>query len=84
MSTVKRWEADSTAFLKGKTVKRVRYMTVEEVADMGWHAAAPVIEFTDGSWILASADDEGNGAGALFTSNSQLETIPVIASYLRD
>lgn len=84
MTTVERWEKDSTAFLKGKTVKRVRYMTTEEVADMGWNSAAPVIEFTDGSWILASRDDEGNGAGALFTSDAEgVETIPVIANYLR-
>jgi hypothetical protein len=83
MSTVERWEKDSTDFLKGKTVKRVRYMTTEEVADMGWQAAAPVIEFTDGSWILASRDDEGNDAGALFTSDKTLDTIPVIANYLR-
>ena len=83
MTTVERWEKDSTAFLKGKTVKRVRYMTAEEVEDMGWRAAAPVIEFTDGSWILASRDDEGNDAGALFTSDKTLDTIPVIASYLR-
>ena len=81
MTTIERWEKDSTAFLKGKTVKRVRYMTSDEVRGMGWNAAAPVIEFTDGSWIFASRDDEGNEAGALFTSDKDLDTIPVIASY---
>lgn len=78
MTTVERWEKAATASLKGKTVARVRYMTREEVSEMDWYGAAPVIEFTDGSWLLASSDDEGNGAGALFSSDKNLEVIPVI------
>lgn len=83
MTTTERWEKASTDFLAGKTVERVRYMTPEEVENFGFNAAAPVIEFTDGSWILASRDDEGNDAGALFTSSESLDTIPVIRSYSR-
>jgi hypothetical protein len=44
---------------------------------MMWYNRAPVIVFTDGSWIIASTDDEGNDAGALFTSNKQMGVIPV-------
>jgi len=44
---------------------------------MGWYSRAPVIVFTDGSWIIASSDDEGNEAGALFTSAPKMNVIPV-------
>jgi hypothetical protein len=32
--------------------------------------------FEDGSWILASSDDEGNQGGAFFTSSDKMEVIP--------
>lgn len=54
--------------LVGKTIKSVRYMTDDEVENSMWYAAALVIEFTDGSWIMPMADDEGNNAGAIGTS----------------
>lgn len=62
----------------GKTVKRVRYMTDDEMEDCMWYACAFVIEFTDGSWIAPMADDEGNNAGALMTSDKDHGTIYVI------
>lgn len=31
---------------------------------------------TDNTWIMASADDEGNNGGAFFTSEPEMETIP--------
>ena len=52
------------------------FLTDEEVEEMGWFQRAPVILFTDGHWIMASADDEGNDAGALFTSSKKMITIP--------
>ena len=75
-----RWERAATKALKGKTVKAVRYMTTGEVEASGWSAAAPVIEFTDGSFIFPVSDDEGNEGGALFTSEKDIPTIPVIWS----
>jgi hypothetical protein len=39
---------------------------------------APVIEFTDGTIIIASMDDEGNDAGALFTNDSECSVLPRI------
>ncbi len=54
--------------LVGKTIKSVRYMTDAEVKNSMWYAAALIIEFTDGSWIVPMADDEGNNAGAIWTS----------------
>tara|TARA_R110000751_G_C13532456_1_gene454066 strand:+ start:336 stop:587 length:252 start_codon:yes stop_codon:yes gene_type:complete len=78
MSLRDQWEASCKNFLVGKTVKQVRYMTDKELDTLDWHAGALVIEFTDGSWMFPSADDEGNGAGALFTSEDDLEIIPVM------
>ena len=74
---MKDWSGDATKIFKGKVIKRIEYLSDQEVKDMMWYNRAPVIVFTDGSWIMASKDDEGNDAGALFTSNRKMEVIPV-------
>ena len=76
MSKMRDWSGDATEIFKGKTVDFIGYMSDEEADEWGWDRA-PVIMFTDGSWIIASADDEGNNAGALFTSSKQMTVIPV-------
>ena len=65
------WRVLCSEKLIGQTIKWVRYLTDEEMESLGWYEKSLVIEF-------ASADDEGNGAGALFTSWQDLPTIPVI------
>lgn len=75
---VLKWEQDCSKHLKGKTIKTVRYLNDEELEQFGWDRRSLVIFFTDGSYITPSADDEGNDAGALFTSFEGLEVIPVI------
>lgn len=75
--TENRWNKDCQV-LVGKTIKAVSYMTDKEMKQMGWDNKPLVIEFTDGTLIFASQDDEGNGAGALFTNIKKLPTIPVI------
>ena len=57
--------------LIGRTIKSVRPMTVEEMESEGWdywHGSRtpPVIVLDNGDTIYPSADDEGNGPGALF------------------
>ena len=74
---MKDWSGEATKIFKGKVIERIEYLSDEEVKDMMWYNSAPVIIFTDGTWIMASKDDEGNDAGALFTSNKQMEVIPV-------
>ena len=74
----KQWKSRVSKHLVGKTVKLVRYLTEEETEQMGWYHRAIMIEFTDGTQIVPSADDEGNDAGALFTSVEDLPVIPVI------
>ena len=72
------WEKEATKLFKGKVVSHIRYTDAEEGDELGWYDdwSAPIIFFTDGTWILASRDDEGNGSGAFFTSEPKMETIP--------
>ena len=72
---MKNWEKDSTKIFKGKTIKRIKYMTKEDAKKWDWKQA-PIIEFTDGHEIMASADDEGNGCGAFFTTHRDMSIIP--------
>ena len=74
----KLWENKSTAYLVGKTIVAVRYLSTEEQCSMGWQNKSLVIFFNDDSYIFPSADNEGNNAGALFTSFKGLEEIPTI------
>jgi len=75
---LKEWEDLATTEFAGKVVDRITWITKKDVEDLCWFSKAPVILFTDGSYIFASADDEGNDAGALFTSSKKIATIPVI------
>ena len=75
---VKHWNKIANDMLKGQVVKACRYMTEEEISDMDWSGAALIIEFESGLAIYPSADDEGNDAGALFTTNKANDTLPVI------
>jgi len=72
------WNRKVSDFLVGKTIKSVRYMTHEEMEDFMWYKKPVIIKFTDGSYIIPQKDDEGNDGGALFTSDDDLDVIPVI------
>jgi hypothetical protein len=54
--------------LVGKTVSAVRALTDTEIDEMLWFRGeiGIVIEFTDGSFVIATSDEEGNRAGSLF------------------
>ncbi len=53
--------------LCGKTILTVRHLTPKEIIDCGWSWERPerstCIEFTDGTYVLLTADPEGNGSG---------------------
>jgi hypothetical protein len=73
------WGNLASNFLVGKTIRRVRYLDDRESEDIGWDKNGVVIEFTDGHWIIAMSDDEGNEAGSIWTSSqSQINVIPTI------
>lgn len=77
-STVEHWDKIANDMLKGQKVKACRYMDAEEVEALGWSSAAVIIEFESGLAIYPSRDDEGNDAGALFTTDKHNDTLPVI------
>ncbi len=77
-TTEQRWTTDVAKHLQGRTIKAVRYLNADEMKSMGWFRSAVVLELDDGNSIWPSADDEGNDAGALFTTFPDLATIPVI------
>ena len=68
------WRAYAEKYLLGRQIVEVRYMTEQEqqeqrkmgVADRVWPCAALVLVLNDGTKAWMSADDEGNGPGALF------------------
>lgn len=74
----KQWLARVAPALKGRTIANVRYTTDAEMRQMMWGQAAVVLVLDDGTELWPSRDDEGNNAGALFTTIQGLETIPVI------
>ena len=80
-STEQYWTKIGEKYLGGKTVSKIRYVTKEEAENMGWYSRSIVIEFTDGTLILPSRDDEGNDGGALFgqTKDGKDLTFPVIS-----
>ena len=79
-----KWTERASKFLVGKKIAHVRYMKDEELEDMGWYKSNLVIFFDDNSYMFASADDEGNESGVLFTSDEDFNVIPSIVNYGRD
>ena len=63
--------------LAGKTIKRVRHMTEEEVQGMAWYQQPRhnvytdtiVIEFTDNTYAIVCSDQEMNDAGHLIVED---------------
>lgn len=55
--------------LIGRTITAVRMLTKDELDEMDWYGHVPVIVLDDGTEIIASRDDEGNGPGTLFIDN---------------
>lgn len=57
--------------LIGKTVASIRSMSDTELEEMMWYKGeiGVVLEFTDGTYLILSKDEEGNGAGFGFLGN---------------
>lgn len=77
-TTDQRWNRIAQKMLVGKKIKAVSYMTQKEASSMGWCKRPVIIELDDGSHFFPSADDEGNDGGALFTSDKDNPTLPVL------
>ena len=76
--TVNHWTKLGVDALVGRKIIGFRYLDDDEIEELGWYRKAPVLILDNGDAIWASKDDEGNDAGALFTTIKDFETIPVI------
>jgi len=74
----KYWTDIAKEQLLGKKIVDVRYLTAEEAEDLGWNERSVAFQTQDGLWFYPSRDDEGNGGGALFTSDEKQSCLPVI------
>lgn len=58
----------------GRKIIGVRNMTQDELDDLDWYGSVPILVLDNGTEILASQDDEGNGAGRLWIYNPNAQT----------
>ena len=72
------WTKRGVKALVGRKIVGFRYLCANEIDGLGWDYSAPVLVLDDGNVLFPSADDEGNNAGALFTTIEGLETIGVL------
>ena len=72
------WIQRISKLLVGKKIVKVEYMNQADAEEQGWYKRPIQIRLEDGTWLTPSQDDEGNDGGALFTSDENLPTIPVI------
>lgn len=63
----------------GKVVAQIRQLTEVEINAEGWDRGTTAIDFTDGTTLYPSQDDEGNGPGTFFGRNKKGETFYVFA-----
>ena len=62
----------------GKSIVAVRTMTEAEAESWGWDGAGHsclVIDLSDGTALVVSRDEEGNGPGALFGCDVVLQPV---------
>jgi hypothetical protein len=74
----KYWNDEAKKLLLHKRIVNVRYMNKKEMNQMGWYERSILFLTHDGLWFFPSRDDEGNGGGALFTSDEKQGCLPVM------
>ena len=72
------WLTEAKEQLLNRKIVNVRYMTSEEMEQLGWYCRPVVMVLDDGNMIYPSSDDEGNNGGALFTCNEANPVLPVL------
>lgn len=72
------WTKVAADLLVGRTIVKVRYLTDEERDLIGFSSRAVVLQLDNGLLVYPSQDDEGNDAGALFTTDEKHGTLPVL------
>ena len=71
-----KWNKISQEVLLGRTIVEVRYLTDEEMEDIGWYSRPICFILDNGTYCTLSSDDEGNDGGVLFyNENGVLPTL---------
>lgn len=77
-----RWTKKAKDNLVGCQILKVEYMSEKDREEMGWYKSPLCMLISKPSgerfWMYSSMDDEGNDAGALFTTIDGYETIPTL------
>ena len=79
MSSLKYWNKEAKDLLVGRTIKKAVYMDAENAETLGFNQRPVVLVLDNGLMIYPSMDDEGNDAGALFTTSEKTSCLPVIS-----
>ena len=74
------WEKAAQDLLVGRTIVAARYLYSREAERLGWNTRSVIFELDDGTLLWPSMDDEGNGAGAMFTTDRDRPTLPVLST----
>lgn len=62
--------------LAGKTIKEIKPLGKLDLKSLDWEGEEVLaIYFTDGNYMVAAQDPEGNGPGAIFTTVKHAEVI---------
>lgn len=72
------WNQIARELLLGRIITDVSYMSEDEAYEYGWEERPVVITLDNGLKLIPSRDDEGNGGGALFTTDEKNSCLPVI------
>jgi hypothetical protein len=76
------WTNTASSLMLGRKVTGVRYLTSSEAKDLDWYSRSIVITLSAKGkpdiHVYPSRDDEGNDAGALFTTDEKEPTLPVL------
>lgn len=75
---MKDWARKAADALVGRRIVSVGYLDQSSCKEMMWDRSCIVLVLDSGTRLFPSADDEGNGPGALFTDLEHLPCIPVI------
>lgn len=75
----KYWADVALKHLKGRTIVDAFYCSEEDQDALGWNDSGIVLVLDNGVQIVAQADDEGNGPGALAVASETSHVIlPVV------
>lgn len=77
------WSERAHTTLVGRTIVDARYLSAEEMAELGWTKSVLVMQLDDGTVLFPSMDDEGNNGGAMFGQKGGEDTggFPVVPDY---